>query len=173
MLKYAMLLITSIYASDVEIKKKSQWLVVTQQETTITFLDLNCNSHCTLMKYLGQTKICANESREPIGATSYCKHKFLIIRKWLFPCKVVCCKISLHGNHAITLDLKSEAQTQTLHNTIMWLKTVRFTKRYFTSFSFSASSVDKSLSAALSVCLFVCLLSFLSSDELYDIPIFK
>jgi len=100
-------------------KNKPQWPFVTQQETTFTFLDLKFNSHCVLMKCLGQNKICANESSDPIGATSHYKHKFLIIRRLLFPCKVVRCKISLHGNHAKTLNLKSEAQTQTLRNTIM------------------------------------------------------
>ena len=89
------------------------------------------------MKCLGQNKICANESSDPIGATSHYKHKFLIIRRLLFPCKVVRCKISLHGNHAKTLNLKSEAQTQTLRNTIMQLKTVRFTKCYFTLLYFT------------------------------------
>lgn len=63
MLKYAMFLITSIYASDVEIKTNpSDWSSL-NRKPNLHFLGLKCNSHCALMKYFGQTKICAKRKQ--------------------------------------------------------------------------------------------------------------
>ena len=96
-----MLLITSIYASDVEIKTKPNDWSSLSRKPNLHFLNLKCNSHRALMKYLGgrlkfvRTKAASRWAPHHIANANFSSQENdSFLAKW-FVAKFLCTEVML------------------------------------------------------------------------------